>query len=101
LFTPHKEIHNALQQGTVAGFGCAACEDDHGIGLRGTQMPKRLDAFVFSLLRHRAGVDKHNVSRSPKGYTFKASSLKLGDESCSLCLIQTASKYFEGYGHEK
>ena len=69
------------------------------MGLRGTYMSKRLDAFVFSLLRHRAGVDKHNISCIPQGNALKASSLKLGDESRALCLIQPASKYFEGYGH--
>jgi hypothetical protein len=69
------------------------------MGLRGTQMAQRLNAFVFSLLRHGAGVYKDNVSPIPQRNTFKASRLELGDESCAFCLIQTAPEYFKGYGH--
>jgi hypothetical protein len=94
LFTPHKEIHNALEHLAVAGFRCAACEHDHSLGLCGTQMAKRLDTFIFRLLRHSAGVNKNNVSSIPPWNTFKASSLELGDESCAFCLIQTAPEYF-------
>jgi hypothetical protein len=99
LFTPHKEIDYTLQQVTCTGFRCAACKHDKGMGLCGAQMPKRLDAFVFSLLRHGAGVYKDNVSRISQGNARETSRLELSDESCAFRLIQTAPEYFKGYGH--
>jgi hypothetical protein len=58
-------------------------------------MSKRLDTFVFSLLRHGAGIYKDDVSRLPQGDTLETSSLKLRDKSCAFCLIETTPKYFK------
>jgi hypothetical protein len=81
---------------------CSATrQHDERLRLRHAQMTECFQAFILCLLRHCAGVEKHDIRFTAKGNTFKTSVLKLTDPIRPLGLIETASKYFKGKRHKE